>query len=198
MTRVLGLTGGMGAGKTYVATLFSRYHWPVFDSDQSVRRLQALNGAAVAPIRALWPEAVCDGAVDRIALRAAVIGQPARLRQLEAIMHPLVRADRGRFLRCARAKGARWVVLDIPLLFETHADAECDEVLVITAPAALRARRVMLRRSLTQHQARALIDRQMPDVERVRRANYVIRTGLSRGETFRQFVRLKSRLEATP
>ena len=186
----------MGAGKTTVARLFRRAGWPVFDADAEVHRLQGRGGAAVPAIARLWPETVRDGAVDRAALRARVIGHAHAMRALEAIIHPRVKAARERFLRRCRRRGVRWCVLDIPLLFEIGAQALCDVVLVVTAPEPLRVQRVMGRRSLTHAQAVALIRRQMPDAERLRRADVVIRTGLSRARTYAQISRLRERLEA--
>ncbi|WP_029605399.1 dephospho-CoA kinase [Kozakia baliensis] len=196
--RVLGLTGGMGAGKTTVANIFRRSGWPVFDADATVHRLQAKGGAAIGPIAAQWPQTVRDGAVDRAALRQAVIGHPDQMRLLEQIIHPLVRQARTRFLRQALARKAPWCALDIPLLFETGAERECDVTLVVTAPLSVRLQRIMRRRSITETQARALVARQMNDTERQKRADIVIRTGLSRRHTLVQVRKLQRQLEKLP
>ncbi|WP_336760105.1 dephospho-CoA kinase [Asaia sp. VD9] len=193
--RVLGLTGGMGAGKTTVARFLRRAGWPVFDADAAVHVLQARGGAAVAAIACRWPDCVRDGAVDRSALRRAVIGQPAEIATLEAIIHPLVRRARRVFLGQMRRRSVAICVLDIPLLFETGADRDCDAVIVVTAPLDIRLRRIMRRRSLTEPQARALLARQMSDSERNRRADILLRNGLSRGHTARQMKRLIARME---
>lgn len=195
---VVGLTGGMGAGKTSVARLFRRAGWPVFDADRAVHRLQARGGAAVPAIAGIWPQAVRDGAVDRMALRHAVIGKPDCIAALEAIVHPLVRKARRDFIARMRRRGVRYCVLDIPLLFETGAEQDCNCVVVVTAPLAVRMQRVMRRRSLSADQARALLARQMNDRERVRRADHVLRNGLSRGHTALQMKRLIAKLETTP
>ncbi|NVN43096.1 dephospho-CoA kinase [Asaia siamensis] len=192
---VLGLTGGMGAGKTTVARFMRRAGWPVFDADAAVHALQAKGGRAVPAIARLWPDAVRDGAVDRMALRRAVIGHPAEIAALEAIIHPLVRDERRSFLRAMARRGVRICVLDIPLLFETGADRDCDAVIVVTAPLAVRLRRVMKRRSLSEAQARHLLARQMSDRERNTRADHLLRNGLSRGHTARQLKRLITSLE---
>lgn len=196
--RVLGLTGGMGAGKTTVANIFRRSGWPVFDADATVHRLQAKGGAAIGPIAAQWPQTVRDGAVDRAALRQVVIGHPDQMRLLEQIIHPLVRQARARFLRQAQARKAPWCALDIPLLFETGAERECDITLVVTAPLSVRLQRIMRRRSITETQARALVARQMNDTERQKRADIVIRTGLSRRHTLVQVQKLQRQLEKLP
>lgn len=190
--KILGLTGGMGMGKSTVATLLQRAGLPVFDADAEVRRLQSDHGAALPAIAQLVPHAVQNGHLDRAVLRQAVIKQPALLKKLEHIIHPMVRAARTRFLRTQRLRGARCVVLDIPLLYETGAQRECDNVLVVSAPHWVQARRVAKRRGMPPAEARKLIARQMPDAQRVRQAGKVIRTGGSMRETerqVRQFIR---------
>jgi len=193
---VLGLTGGMGAGKTTVARFMRRVGWPVFDADLAVHGLQAKGGKAVSAIARRWPQAVRDHAVDRVALRRAVIGHPQEIAALEAIIHPLVREERRAFLRRMTRRGVRICVLDIPLLFETGADRDCGAVVVVTAPLAVRLRRVMKRRSLSEEQARHLLARQMSDRDRNRRADHLLRNGLSRGHTARQLKRLITSLES--
>ena len=121
--KIIGLTGGIGMGKSTAAAAFSRLRVPVFDADAAVHRLQAPGGRAVAPIAAAFPGTVRDGAVDRAALRQAVLGKPEALRRLERIVHPLVREPRSRFIAARPPRAAsRAVVLDIPLLFETKGD----------------------------------------------------------------------------
>jgi len=178
--RVIGLTGGIGMGKSTAAAAFRRAGIPVFDADQEVHRLQARGGAAVAPIAAAFPGVIRDGAVDRARLREVVTSDFAALKRLEAIVHPLVREGERRFLARAHRKGHKLVVLDIPLLFETGGDRRVDEVVVVSAPADVQRARVRLRRGVTDAQAHALIARQMPDAEKRRRADIVVRTGLSR------------------
>ncbi|GBQ80955.1 dephospho-CoA kinase [Asaia bogorensis NBRC 16594] len=194
-TVVIGLTGGMGAGKSTVAHFLCRAGWPVFDADRAVHALQAKNGAAVPALARLWPETVKEGAVDRAALRQTVIGHPERIAALEAIIHPLVRKARQDFLRQMRRRRMRFCVLDIPLLFETGADRDCDLVVVVTAPLPVRLRRIMRRRSMSEAQARALLSRQMSDNERNRRADLLLRNGLSRGHTAQQMKRMMRTLE---
>jgi dephospho-CoA kinase len=136
--KIWGLTGSIGMGKSTAARAFRRLGVPVFDADAAVHALQAKGGRAVRPIGAAFPGTVTGGAVDREALRRAVLGDPAALKRLEAIVHPLVRAEQRRFLARWRGRGARLVVLDIPLLFETRRPArEFDAVIVVSAPAAV-------------------------------------------------------------
>lgn len=179
--KVWGLTGSIGMGKSTAARAFRRLGVPVFDADAAVHLLQAKGGRAVRPIGAAFPGCVRDGAVDREALRRAVLGDAAALKRLEAIVHPLVRAEQRRFLARWRGRGARLVVLDIPLLFETRRDLrEFDAILVVSAPASVQRARVLLRGGMTEARLAAIRARQMPDAEKRRRADHVIRTGLSR------------------
>jgi dephospho-CoA kinase len=191
---VLGLTGGIAMGKSTAAAAFRRAHIPVFDADQTVHRLQARGGAAVRPIGAAFPGTVIAGAIDRPELRRAVLGQPGELTRLEAIMHPLIREACRRFLARHRHAGARLVVLDIPLLFETGWRAHVDLVAVVTAPASLQAQRLRRRRGMTPLQIKAVLARQMTDHDRRRLADVLIRTGLSRYNAQRQVRRLIARL----
>ena len=184
--RLIGLTGGIGMGKSTAAALFRRAHLPVFDADRVVRNLQAKGGAAVPLIAAAFPGTVHDGWIDRARLRAAVIGKPAALARLEAIIHPLVRAAERRFIARARRHGAPAVILDIPLLFETGGHRRLDSVIVVSAPAAVQRARVRARRQMNDAEITAIIARQMPDAVKRRRADLVVRTGLSRHHAWRQ------------
>jgi dephospho-CoA kinase len=191
---VIGLTGGIGMGKSTAASVFRARGVPVFDADAEVHRMQRRGGAAVGAIAAAFPGAVRDGAVDRARLRAAVLGNPEALRRLEALIHPRVRAAERRFLARARRAGHQVAVLDIPLLFETGGAARVDHVVVVSAPADVQRHRVRLRGRMDAAQAAAVIARQMPDAAKRRRADTVIRTGLSRFHARRQILRLLERL----
>lgn len=178
--RVIGLTGGIAMGKSTVAAAFRRAGIPVFDADATVHALQARGGQAVRAIERAFPGTVRGGAIDRQLLRAAVLGNPDALRRLEAIVHPLVRNAERAFVARARRRGARAVVLDIPLLFETGGEARVDRVVVASAPRDVQAGRLRKRRRMTEAQIEAVIARQMPDREKRRRADVVVPTGLSR------------------
>ncbi|MDI3309096.1 MAG: dephospho-CoA kinase [Acetobacteraceae bacterium] len=178
--KVLGLTGGIGMGKSTAANTFRRLRVPVFDADAAVHRLQGKGGRAVAPIAAAFPGTVKDGRVDREALRRAVLGNPAALARLERIVHPLVRDEERRFLAAARRRGEPLAVLDIPLLFETRGASRCDKVVVVTAPPAVQRYRVLQRKGMTEERLKAILARQMPDAEKRKRADFVVQTGLSR------------------
>jgi dephospho-CoA kinase len=178
--KVIGLTGGIAMGKSTVAAAFRRARIPVFDADAEVHHLQARGGAAVPAIAAAFPGTVRDGAVDRTKLRAALLAEPAGWPLLEAIIHPRIYAARNAFLARNRRRGARIVVLDIPLLLETEPRPAVDMIVVVSAPRAVQRARLKRRKRMTPPEAAAIVARQMPDREKRRRADRVIETGLSR------------------
>ena len=189
--RVIGLTGGIGMGKSTAAAVFRRAHIPVFDADACVHRLQAPGGAALPAIARTFPGTVTDGRLDRVKLRQAVVGNDPAMRQLETILHPMVRRAEAAFLARARRSRAPAAVLDIPLLLETAASGRrVDLVVVVSAPKSVQLERVRRRRGMTQGQVAAIIARQMPDSEKRRRADLVVRTGLSRNLALRPLRRL--------
>jgi dephospho-CoA kinase len=187
---VLGLTGGIGMGKSTAADAFRRARIPVFDADAAVHRLQARGGRAVRAIEAAFPGTVREGAVDRMALRHAVLGKPDSLALLEGILHPMVEQEERAFVARSRRRGERAVVLDIPLLFETGGDVRVDRVVVVSAPRSVQMQRVRGRRRMNAADIAAVIARQMPDIEKRRRADIVVHTGLSRHHSLRTLRRL--------
>lgn len=195
---VVGLTGGMGMGKSTAAAVFRRAHIPVFDADATVHQLQGRGGGAVRAIDAAFPGCVRDGVVDRACLRRAVLDRPDALQILERILHPMVRKAEAAFLARARRTGHRAAVLDIPLLLETGGDRRVDRIVVVSAPPAVQRERVRRRRKMNAAEAAAVIGRQMPDVEKRRRADVVIRTGLSRRHALRALSRLIQELRDAP
>lgn len=183
--RIIGLTGGIGMGKSTASAIFRRARIPVFDADAVVHRLQGPGGAALHAIETAFPGTVARAPggprlLDRAALRARVLADPRALETLESIVHPLVRRAERAFVARARRAGAWLVVLDIPLLFESGMDARVNTVVVVSAPRAVQIARVRRRRSMDTAQILAVIARQMPDLERRRRADEVVCTGLSR------------------
>lgn len=193
---VIGLTGGIGMGKSTAAKVFRRLGVPVHDADAAVHRLYAKGGAAVAAVARLVPEAVVGGAVSRDVLRRHALADPSLLARLEVAVHPLVRREEKHFLaRCRRARRPL-CVLDIPLLFETGAEARVDLVVVVTAPPAVQKARVLARDGMTEDRFRAILARQMPDSARRRRADVVVRTGLSRHHAQARIRRLVAGLRA--
>lgn len=178
-------------GKSTAAAMLRRLGVPLFDADAVVHHLLGPGGAAVADVEALFP-GVCDtaGAIDRRRLGTRVFGDPAALRRLEAVLHPMVRREETRFVRRARARGKTLVVLDIPLLYETGAPERCDYVLVVSAPARVQRERVMRRPGMTESRFASILSAQMPDHEKRRRADFVVPTGLGRALTFRRLRRV--------
>jgi dephospho-CoA kinase len=176
MTFVLGLTGSIGMGKSATADLFRQLGVPVHDADATVHRLY--RGRAASLIEKAFPGTVADEAVDRTRLGAAVLNSPERLKQLEAIVHPLVREEEENFLARISAL-APIAVLDIPLLFETRGEARCDAALVVTAPAEVQRERVLARPGMTAEKFSAILAKQMPDADKRARAHFLVDT--SRG-----------------
>jgi dephospho-CoA kinase len=194
--RIIGLTGGIGMGKSTAAAAFRRARIPVFDADLAVHRMQAKGGRAVKAIASAFPGTTHNGSVDRVALRQAVLGNRDALTRLEHILHPMVEAEERAFVDRARRNGRRAVVLDIPLLFETKGDRRVDTVVVVSAPRSVQIYRVGLRRRMSKADVEAVIARQMPDSEKRRRADLVVRTGLSRNHTLRILNRFIHNLRA--
>jgi dephospho-CoA kinase len=181
--RILGLTGSIGMGKSTAAAMLRRLGLPVHDADAAVHRLLGPGGKAVKAVSAAFPGVETGGIIDRKALGARVFGQSAEMKRLEAILHPLVRQEERSFLRQAQAGGHDLVVLDIPLLYETHGEKRCDGVVVVTAPQFLQKQRVLKRANMDEARFRQVLRQQMPDREKRRRADWVIDTGLGRRAT---------------
>jgi len=184
MMFVLGLTGSIGMGKSTAAAMFRAEGIEVHDSDAVVHALY--RGEAAPLIEATFPGTTRDGVVDRALLGALVLDDPTALSRLEAIVHPLVVASRDAFLAEAEKKGARLVVLDVPLLFETGGDRKVDAVVLVTAPEALQKERVSRRPGMTPERLAVILARQRPDAEKRARAHFIIHTGGEFAATLRQ------------
>ena len=175
---VLGLTGSIGMGKSTTTAMFADAGALIWNADDAVHRLYAKGGAAVGPVAEAFPGVVADGAIDRTRLAKALGSDGAAFRRLEAIVHPLVLKGRLEDLAAADARGVKLAVLDIPLLFETGGDAAVDAVVVVTAPAAVQAERVLARPGMTHERFDAILARQLPDAEKRRRSDFVIDTSV--------------------
>ncbi|WP_421933724.1 dephospho-CoA kinase [Phenylobacterium sp.] len=173
----IGLTGSIGMGKSTTAAMFREAGIPVYDADAVVADLYVKGGAAVEPLEAAFPGVTKDGAVDREALRQRVLGDDAAMARLNAIVHPLVGADRGAFFKRAQEAGADMVVLDIPLLFETGGDRNMDAVVVASAPEDQQRARVLARPGWTAERLDDILKRQLHDSEKRKRADFVVDTG---------------------
>jgi dephospho-CoA kinase len=172
---ILGLTGSIGMGKSTTAGMFAAQGVPVNDADAVVHELY--RGKAMPLVAAAFPDAVVDGVVDRNRLSKAVLGDPAALKRLESIVHPLVREAEAQFIAHHRAAGTPLVVLDIPLLFEVSAQDRVDRIAVVTAPAEVQRERVLARPGMTVQKFEAILAKQVPDAEKRARADFVIDTG---------------------
>ncbi|WP_075997667.1 dephospho-CoA kinase [Salaquimonas pukyongi] len=172
---ILGLTGSIGMGKTTTAQMFRDAGIPVHDADAAVHELYA--GSAAALIETAFPGTVNNGVVDRASLGKKVIGNREEMKRLEAIIHPLVAQMRDRFLQEAAASGAKLAVLDIPLLYETGGEKYCDHVVVVTASEEIQRARVLARPEMTEDKFQAILEKQVPDAEKRKRADFIIDTG---------------------
>jgi len=173
---LLGLTGSIGMGKSTTARFFREFGVPVWDADAAVHRLYGPGAAGTRALRSLVPQAVGPDGVDRAELRRRIRADPDLLARIEAVIHPLVAADRAEFIAGAAHRGAPLVVLDIPLLFESGAEAALDAILVVPASPEEQRRRVLSRDGMTEADFESILARQMPDAEKRRRADHVIET----------------------
>lgn len=174
--KILGLTGSIGMGKSSTAAMFADAGYPVYDADAAVHALYAPGGAAVGPLSERFGDILKNNGVDRAALRAKVVDDPDAMRDLEAIVHPLVGQSQLSFREQAIESKASFAVLDIPLLYETGGDQRCDMVAVVTAPADVQKARVLLRGEMSEEQFENIRSKQMPDAEKRARADFVIST----------------------
>jgi len=171
----IALTGSIGMGKSTVAKMFEAAGVPVFDADATVRQLQGPGGGLIEKIGEMFPGCVRCGTLDRECLAQIVLADPAKLKVLEEIVHPAVRDWREAFIEKHRDAAA--LIFEIPLLFETHGEKDFDKVVVVSAPAAVQRERVLGRQGMTTDKLESILERQMPDAEKRRRADFVIDTG---------------------
>jgi dephospho-CoA kinase len=175
MSFILGLAGSIGMGKSTTAQMFADEGLPVWDADATVHRLYQPKGAAAFAIKALFPTAIDpDGSVNRGTLRALIQADKTVLDRLNAAVHPLVAADRAAFIEAHRS--AHILLLDVPLLYETGLDKACDAVVVVSVPPEIQRDRVLSRGAMTEAEFQTILSRQMPDVEKRARADYIIPT----------------------
>jgi dephospho-CoA kinase len=171
---ILGLTGSIGMGKSTTAKLFVEAGVPVYDADATVHRLY--EGEAAPAIEAAFPGTTVGGKVDRTRLSAQVVHDPAAIRRLEQIVHPMLGASRQKFLEDAEQSGAPVAVVDVPLLFETGGEKRVDAVVVVTTTPEIQRERILARDNMTAEKLDAILARQMPDAEKRKRADFVVDT----------------------
>jgi dephospho-CoA kinase len=171
---ILGLTGSIGMGKSTTAKLFVEAGVPVYDADAAVHRLY--EGEAVAAIEAAFPGTTADGKVDRNRLSARVVHDPAEIKRLEGIVHPMLGASRQKFFHEAERSGAAVVVVDVPLLYETGGEKRVDAVVVVTTTPEIQRERVLARDNMSGERLDAILARQLPDAEKRKRADFVVDT----------------------
>jgi dephospho-CoA kinase len=187
---VIGLTGGIGMGKSAAAHILRDFGLPVYHADKVVHALLRKGGGAVRPVASLFPVALKHGAIDRAVLGRLVFGYAGKLKKLEKILHPLARQAEKEFLRRTRKKKARAAVLEIPLLFETGGHERCDFTICVTAPKKVQKARVLKRKGMTAEKLEAVLARQMSDAAKRKRADYVVTTGGSYAKTREQLRRI--------
>ncbi len=173
---IVGLTGSIGMGKSVTAKMFAKLGVPVFDADATVHALQAKNGPAIPAIEVAFPGVIKDGALDRDALGKIIFADPEAKKRLEAIIHPMVGEARQAFFAQAEKDGDSFVVLDVPLLFETRGNKACDKVVVVSAPADVQRDRVLARPGMSEEKFENILSRQTPDADKRAGADYIIDT----------------------
>ena len=171
---ILGLTGSIGMGKSTTAKLFAEAGVPVYDADAAVHKIY--EGEAAPAIEAAFPGTTVDGKVDRVRLSARVLHNPAAIKQLEQIVHPMLGASRQKFLDDAERSGAPVAVVDVPLLFETGGEKRVDAVVVVTTTPEVQRERILARDNMTSEKLDAILARQLPDAEKRKRADFVVDT----------------------
>jgi dephospho-CoA kinase len=190
----VGLTGSIGMGKSETAKLFARLGLPVFDADATVHALYGPSGAGTAAIARRFPDAVSAEGVDRVRLAKIVAADAAALRELEGLIHPLVREAEDRFIESARERNEELVILDIPLLFETERDKTMDAIVVVSAPEAAQRERVLKRLGMTPEKLDAILARQVPDAEKRAQADFVVETDKGLDHALAQVKRVAAEL----
>ncbi len=193
---LVGLTGSIGMGKSETAKMFAKLGIPVYDADAAVHAIYEKGGAAVEPLRAEFPDAIVDDAVDRVKLSKLVLNNKDELKKLESIVHPLVGATQLQFLKDASDAKAPMAVLDIPLLYETGGETRVDAVVVVSAPADVQRARVLERPGMTVEKFEQILAKQVPDAEKRAKADFVVETDKGLDHAFEQVQRITEDLKS--
>ncbi len=193
---LVGLTGSIGMGKSETAKMFAKLGIPVYDADAAVHAIYEKGGAAVEPLRAEFPDAIVDDAVDRAKLSKLVLDDKEALKKLEGIVHPLVGATQMQFLKDASTAKAPMAVLDVPLLYETGGETRVDAVVVVSAPAEIQRARVLERPGMTEEKFEQILAKQVPDAEKRAKADFVVETDKGLEHAFEQVRRITEDLKS--
>jgi dephospho-CoA kinase len=193
--KIIGLTGSIGMGKSETAKMFVRLGVPVFDADAEVHKLQVKDGPAIPAIDAAFPGVVEGGVLNRAKLGEMVFADPTAKKRLEAIMHPMVADARTAFFDTAEKAGAKFVVLDVPLLFETGANKACDKVVVVSASSGVQRERVLARPGMSAEKFENILARQVPDRDKRAGADYIIETDKGLDHAFAEVEKIVRELE---
>jgi len=194
---IIGLTGSIAMGKTQTAKMFKRLNIPVYSADAAVHELYAKKGAAVEPVGRLFPDVVINGEISREKLSQIILEAPETVDTIEKIVHPLVRERENEFISRSQNDGTQLIVLDIPLLFETGAEARVDRIIVVTAPAGIQRQRVLARPGMTEEKFQLILSRQMPDAQKRAKADYIVETHKGLEQAFQQVCAIVDDLTAT-
>ncbi len=191
---IIGLTGSIGMGKSFVASLLRYHNIPVFDADAYVGKLYQKR-EIIDTIINYFGEKVREGhRINRVVLSGLVFNDSTAKHWLESLLHPYVRQGWQCFIKRHSYRGTPIVALDIPLLYETSADCFCDVTIVASCPPFLQAQRVLRRNGMTMAKLQAIRHAQLSDYEKRQRADFIIATGGQKAYTFRQVKRIYQRL----
>lgn len=174
--KIIGLTGSIGMGKSETSKIFARENIPVFDSDEAVHDLLGEQGAAVDLVEKTFSGVKVDGKIDRKKLGQRVFDDDKALQKLEEILHPLIQKKRDLFILEAKKRKQNMIVFDIPLLFEKKYEAMCDYIVVVSAPYKVQKNRVLDRVGMTEERFNTILQKQMPDHEKRKRADFIVQT----------------------
>ncbi len=192
---IIGLTGGIGMGKSTAAKILSGLGLPIYNADKAVHDLLCKGGKGVKPVAKLFPEALKRGAIDRTIIGQSIFHNPAKLKQLEKILHPMIHKVEKNFIAQVQKHKIPAAVLEIPLLFETKGEKRCDIVICVTAPRPIQKMRVMERKNMTEARFKAILKLQMPDAQKRKMADYVVHTGKGYVDTKKQLRGIIDRLK---
>ncbi len=195
---IIGLTGSIGMGKSTASGIFRGLGIPVYDSDLSVHKVLGVGGVGVQPVEKLFPGVVNEGVINREALGRRVFSDAKALKELEKIVHPLVRCTQDLFLRRCATQRSPVVVLDIPLLFEVGLNIRCDVTVVVTAPRFIQEARVLSRPGMTREKFSGIVARQMSDEQKRRRADFVVPSNRGKRETLRRLTNIVKFAKSLP